>query len=207
MAIWINEPNRQNFHLKALHPHSVDIMRHYGGDVEAVQCFATKAPGRTLWSTAQINMRFKNGAVGHLTGSYDIERGHPMERCEVAGVNGRFVIDDMFREVILYLAGDLEKIVYTNPVFGGMGVSKIRALQPHPHFSEQVSQGVKPENIDGSGRTDWLACRKFSTPLSGRSKQKVLFTYEQNKNRCFVLLAHGHVASTARKCRISKIYI
>ena len=32
------------------------------------------------------------------------ERGHPMERCEVAGTGGRFVLDDMFREVTLYPA-------------------------------------------------------------------------------------------------------
>ena len=43
-----------------------------------------------------------------------------MERCEVAGTDGRFVLDDMFRELTLYPAGNLEKTVYTNPVFGGM---------------------------------------------------------------------------------------
>ena len=95
-------------------------MRYFCGDIEAVQCFATKAPGRNIWSTAQFNMRFANGVVGSLTGSYDIERGHPMERCEVAGTGGRFVIEDMWREVTLYPAGNLEKTVYTNPVFGGM---------------------------------------------------------------------------------------
>ena len=76
------------FQIKALHPHTVDVMRYFCGDVEAVQCFATKAPGRKIWSTATFNMRFKNGVVGTLTGSYDIERGHPMERCEVAGTEG-----------------------------------------------------------------------------------------------------------------------
>ena len=108
------------FQIKALHPHTVDVMRYFCGDVEAVQCFATKAPGRKIWSTAHFNMRFKNGVVGGLTGSYDIERGHPMERCEVAGTGGRFVLEDMWREVTLYPAGNLEKTVYTNPVFGGM---------------------------------------------------------------------------------------
>ena len=62
----------------------------------------TKAPGRKIWSTATFNMRFKNGVVGTLTGSYDIERGSPpMERCEVAGTKGRLVIEDMYREVTL----------------------------------------------------------------------------------------------------------
>ncbi|MFT5369565.1 MAG: putative dehydrogenase, partial [Candidatus Latescibacterota bacterium] len=104
MAMWIMNPAESSpyFHLKALHPHTIDVMRYFCGDVEAVQCFATKAPGRTIWSTAQFNMRFKNGVVGSLTGSYDIERGHPMERCEVAGTGGRFVLEDMWHELTLY---------------------------------------------------------------------------------------------------------
>jgi len=82
MSMWIMNPTESSpyFQLKALHPHTVDVMRYYCGDIEAVQCFALKAPGRKIWSTAQFNMRFVNGVVGSLTGSYDIERGHPMER-------------------------------------------------------------------------------------------------------------------------------
>jgi predicted dehydrogenase len=161
MSIWIKNPAESSpyFHLKALHPHSVDIMRHFCGDVEAVQCFATKAPGRTIWTTAQFNLRFKNGVVGSLTGSYDIERGHPMERCEVAGLKGRFVIDDMFREVTLYPAGNLEKIVYTNPIFGGMRDFEDTFRNRLHTFLEQVSQGASPEEIDGSG-ADGLAAQK-----------------------------------------------
>ncbi|MFH1730736.1 MAG: gfo/Idh/MocA family oxidoreductase, partial [Planctomycetota bacterium] len=129
------------------------------GDVEAVQCFAAKAPGRSIWSTAQFNMKFKNGVVGSLTGSYDIERGHPMERCEVAGLKGRFVLDDMWRELTLYPAGDLEKTVYTNPVFGGYRDFADTFVCRIHTFLEQVSDGAKPEDIDGSG-ADGLAAQK-----------------------------------------------
>jgi predicted dehydrogenase len=162
MSIWIKNPAESSpyFHLKALHPHSVDIMRHFCGDVDAVQCFATKAPGRTIWTTAQINMRFKNGVVGHLTGSYDIERGHPMERCEVAGLNGRFVLEDMFREVTLYPAGNLEKTVYTNPIFGGMGNFEDTFRDRIHEFLDQLTLGVSPEQIDGTGM-DGLAAQKI----------------------------------------------
>ena len=134
-------------------------MRYYCGDIEAVHCFATKAPGRKIWSTAVFNMRFKNGAVGTLTGSYDIERGHPMERCEVAGVNGRFVIDDMYREATLYPAGNPEKSVYTNPIFGGMRDFEDTFRNRIRKFLQQVSEGAKPDEIDGSG-ADGLAVQK-----------------------------------------------
>ena len=84
------------YHLKALNPHSIDMMRYYCGDITRVQLFAMKAPGRDIWSSASFNMQFANGMVGHLTSSYDIERGHPMERCEVGvlhrGVRPRVII-------------------------------------------------------------------------------------------------------------------
>jgi len=148
------------FQLKALHPHTVDIMRYFCGDVEAVQCFAVKAPGRAIWSTAQFNLRFRNGVVGSLTGSYDIGRGHPMERCEVAGTGGRFVIEDIFQQVTLYPADSLEKTVYTNPsMWGGMRDFVDTFRDRIGRFLEQVDSGVAPEDIDGSG-ADGLAAQK-----------------------------------------------
>ena len=154
MALWIGrfeDPETDVYHLKALNPHSIDIMRQFGGEIARVQCFATKAPGRAIWSSASINMQFESGAVGHLTSSYDIGRGHPMERCEVAGTKGRFVIEDMWREATLYPADTLEKRVYTNPVFGGYAgfddtfKARLRA------FVDQVAAGVAPEDVNGSG--------------------------------------------------------
>jgi predicted dehydrogenase len=177
MAIWIKNPAESSpyFHIKALHPHSVDIMRHFCGDVDAVHCFATKAPGRTIWTTAQFNLRFRNGVVGSLTGSYDIERGHPMERCEVAGVLGRFVIDDMYREVTLYPAGNLEKTVYTNPVFGGMR-SFEDTFQNRIHtFLEEVTTGIPPDKIDGTG-VDGLAAQKIlQAAIESLETEKIVY--------------------------------
>ncbi len=161
MGMWIKNPTESApfFQIKALHPHTVDVMRYFCGDVEAVQCFVTKAPGRAIWSTAQFNLKFKNGVVGSLTGSYDIERGHPMERCEVAGTGARFVLEDMWREVTLYPAGNLEKTVYTNPVFGGMRDFEDTFRNRIHTFLEQVTAGVAPDRIDGSG-AEGLAAQK-----------------------------------------------
>ncbi len=161
MSMWIKNPRESSpwFQIKALHPHTVDVMRHFCGDIEAVHCFAMKAPGRRIWSTAQFNLRFVSGVVGHLTGSYDIERGHPMERCELAGTRGRFVIDDMYREATLYPAGDPVKRVFTNPVFGGMESFTDTFRNRLRAFVDQVNAGVRPDAIDGSG-ADGLAAQK-----------------------------------------------
>lgn len=177
MAMWIKNPAESSpyFQIKALHPHTVDVMRYFGGDIEAVQCFATKAPGRTIWTTAHFSMRFKNGAVGGLTGSYDIERGHPMERCEVAGLKGRLVIDDMWREATLYPAGNLEKTVYSNPVFGGFRDFEDTFKDRIHVFLEQVSAGVAPGEIDGSGADGLAAQKVLAAAIESLDNEKIAY--------------------------------
>ena len=176
MAMWIKNPTESSpyFQIKALHPHTVDIMRYFCGDVESVQCFATKAPGRKIWSTAHFSMKFRNGVVGGLTGSYDIERGHPMERCEVAGTGGRFVIDDMFREVTLYPAGSPEKTVCTNPLFGGMRDFTDTFRNRINAFIEQVGAGTPPEHIDGSGASGLAAQKVLAAAIESLEKGAVV---------------------------------
>ena len=104
-------------------------------------------------------MQFKNGAVGTLSGSYDIERGHPMERCEVAGTKGRFVLEDMWRQVTLFPAGDFVKLQFTNPVFGGHRDFDDTFRNRIHRFLEQVTEGAAPDEIDASG-ADGLAAQK-----------------------------------------------
>ncbi len=177
MSMWIMNPRESSpwFHLKALHPHTIDVMRYFCGDIEAVHCFATKAPGRKIWSTAVFNMRFKSGAVGTLTGSYDIERGHPMERCEVAGVNGRFVIDDMYREATLYPAGNPEKIVYTNPLFGGYRDFNDTFRNRIHTFLEQITAGFAPDQIDGSAAEALAAQKVIAAAIESVQEEKVVY--------------------------------
>lgn len=163
MAMWIKNPAESSpwFQIKALHPHTIDVMRYFCGDISQVQCFATKAPGRSIWSTAHFNMKFANGVVGGLTGSYDIERGHPMERCEVAGTGGRFVLDDMFDELTLYPAGSMERKVIKNTVFGMMTEKTFPDTFRNRinRFIEQVAAQCSPDEIDGSG-ADGLAAQR-----------------------------------------------
>ncbi len=177
MSMWIQNPRESSpwFQIKALHPHTVDIMRYYCGDIEAVQCFALKAPGRSIYSTAQFNMRFKNGCLGHLTGSYDIERGHPMERCEVAGLKGRFVVEDMYCGATLYPAGDMEKRVYSNPVFGGMRDFEDTFRNRLASFVDQLEREVDPEAIDGSGEDGLRAQKVLAAAIESVQREEVVY--------------------------------
>ncbi len=180
MSMWIMNPAESSpyFHIKSLHPHTIDVMRYFCGDVEAVQCFATKAPGRAIWSTAQFNFRFKNGMVGHLTGSYDIERGHPMERCEVAGTGGRFVLEDMWRELTLYPAGNLQKTVYSDPAFGGFHNFENTFRERIHSFLQQISDGAAPDQIDGSGADGLAAQKVLAAAIESLENEKIVYLKE-----------------------------
>lgn len=178
MALWIGRPEDMEspyYHIKALNPHSVDMIRHFCGNVARVQCFATKAPGRSMWSTASFNLQLKNGMVGHLTSSYDIARGHPMERCEVAGVKGRFVLEDMWREATLYPASEPVKSVYTNPVFGGYRDFSDTFRERIHCFLKQVAEGAAPEDIDGSGADGLAAQTVIAAGIESLNTGQVVF--------------------------------
>ena len=185
MALWIGKPQdfeSPYYHLKALNPHSCEIIRYFMGDVDAVQCFAMKSPGRTIWSTASVNMKFKCGAVGHLTSSYDIARGHPMERCEVAGLKGRLVFEDMWREATLYPAGNPEKRVYTNPVFGGYSNFDDTFRERIRCFVRQVNSGTRPEDIDGSGLQGLKAQMIIHAAIESLNTGRVIYLDEMYKD-------------------------
>ncbi|NHN33707.1 Gfo/Idh/MocA family protein [Paenibacillus agricola] len=139
------------FHMRALHPHSIDVMRYFFGDVKRVQAFMNKAPGRKTWSTASINLEFANGAVGHLTGSYDMSMLHPIEWCEAAGTEGRFVIENVYESITYYPHKSSETTVMRNSIMRGMQGFNDTFRNRIERFIEQIKQNASPSEIEGSG--------------------------------------------------------
>ena len=151
MTMWINNPNESSewFHLRALHPHSLDVMRYFCGDVQSVQAFLMKGKGRAIWSNAQVNLHFANDVVGHLTGSYDAGGAFGLERCEVVGSEGRFVLEEACEVLTFYDRRSAQKESY-HYLGGMMGFGETFASRIH-RWLEQLTAGVKPEDVDGSG--------------------------------------------------------
>ena len=159
MALWINNPNEPTpwQHIRALHPHSIDVMRYFGGDIKRVQCFMTKAPGRTIsWSTLSLNVQFASGAVGHLTGSIDASWHHAIERCEVGGSKGRAIIENVFQRLEFLPRESAEKMVIENGIMGGMSHFDDTFGNRINKFVEQVRAGGP---LDASG-DDGLAAQE-----------------------------------------------
>jgi len=151
MTMWINNPNESSpwFHIRALHPHSIDVMRYFGGDVDKVQAFFKKGKGRTIWSNVQVNMLFKNGIVGHLTGSYDAGGSYGLERLEVVGSDARFVLLDACEHLTFYPRFSRQTETY-DYVGGMMSFSETFASRIGVWIDQNLAQ-VKPEEVDASG--------------------------------------------------------
>ena len=154
MALWIANRNDSApyFHLRALHPHSIDVMRYFCGDIVRVQAFFKKASHRQIWSNASINMDFANGMVGHLTGSYDMTTRHPFERCEVAGTKARFVLENVYERLTLYPHDSDETTVISNSIMGGTASFQDTFKNRIHRFLEQVDAKVPLDEIEGSGK-------------------------------------------------------
>ena len=99
LTMWIDNPVESSpwFHLRALHPHSFNILNYFMGPVKKVHCFLNKGEGRKIWTNAQINLLFANGVIGHLRGSYDGDfpsGSFGIENLEIVGSKGRIVIEN-----------------------------------------------------------------------------------------------------------------
>ena len=121
MTMWINNPNESSphFHMRALHPHSFDVMRYFAGsEVKKVQAFFKKGKDRKIWSNVQVNLLYENGIIGHLTGSYDAGGSYGLETLEVVGSDARFVLLDACEHLTFYprFSNDTEQYDY----LGGM---------------------------------------------------------------------------------------
>ena len=158
MTMWINNPNESSpwFHIRALHPHSLDVMHYFGGDVEKVQAFFKRGPRkdgpdgrRVCWSNVQANLLFKNDIVGHLTGSYDAGGSYGLETLEVVGSDARLVLLDACEHLTFYPRHSRQTETYdyigAMMSFGETFGSRIG------RWVEQNIAQVKPEEVDASG--------------------------------------------------------
>ncbi|TDQ40765.1 Gfo/Idh/MocA family protein [Aureibacillus halotolerans] len=152
MRMWINNPVESSpwFHLRALHPHSFDVIRYFAGDVKKVAAFMMKGEGRSIWSNTQVLLEFENGMIGNLVGSYDAGGSYGLERCEVVGSKGRFVLDDACEQLTFTPRHAIE--TETHNYLGGMRSFNETFNSRISAWIEQLHEGIPYDQIDGSGK-------------------------------------------------------
>jgi predicted dehydrogenase len=139
--------------MRALHPHSFDVMRYFCGEVSKVQAFFKKGKGRQIWSNVQVNLLYENGIIGHLTGSYDANFGaagtYGLETLEVVGSDGRFILKDACEHLTYYPRFSKDIETYEN--LGGMKHFSETFGSRIGKWIEQNLADVAPEEVDASG--------------------------------------------------------
>ena len=168
MTLWINNPNESSphFHMRALHPHSLDIMRYFGGDIRSVQAFFKKGKGRKIWSNVQVNLLFKNGIIGHLTGSYDAGGSYGLETCEVVGSEGRVVIREACESLEFYprfgrqveTYGNLGNMAHFNESFQSRidaWVNDLRKKTPPQRVNAKAEDALKVQLVIEAAIKSW----------------------------------------------------
>ena len=155
LTMWIDNPVESSpwFHLRALHPHSLNILNYFVGPVKKVHCFLNKGEGRKIWTNAQINLLFANGVIGHLRGSYDGDfpsGSFGIENLEIVGSKGRIVIENACESLCYFPRGS--KSMEKFDCYGGMNHfqetfrSRIEAW-----VQDNINQ-VLPAQVNGSGK-------------------------------------------------------
>ncbi len=156
MTMWINNKKESSphFHMRALHPHSLDVMRYFAqSEVSKVHAFFKKGKGRKIWSNVQVNLLYENGIIGHLRGSYDGNFGaagtYGLENLEVVGSDGRFILRDACEELTFYPRFDTQLERHEN--LGGMNHFSQTFKSRISRWIDQNVAQVAPDQIDASG--------------------------------------------------------
>lgn len=151
MTMWINNPNESSpwFHIRALHPHSLDVMSYFAGEVDRVQAFFKKGKGRKIWSNVQANLLYKNGVIGHLTGSYDAGGSYGLETLELVGSEGRVIINEACEKLSFYPRFSSEVECFDH--LGGMGGFGDTFPERIGAWVDDLRKGVSPAKVDGKG--------------------------------------------------------
>ena len=174
MRMWINNPNETSpwFHLRALHPHSIDVMRYFCGDVRSVHAFLGKGKGRKIWSNAQIGMLFAGGVVGNLTGSYDAGGSFGLEVCDVAGSEGRFLLEDACEHLTFFprRSREVERYDY----LGGMMAFNETFESRIGCWIDQLLAKTPPDEIEASGAAALKAQRIIEAAIESFQTSSVV---------------------------------
>ena len=152
MRMWINNPVETSpwFHMRALHPHSFDVIRYFAGDVKKVAAFLMKGEGRAIWSNAQVLLYFENGMIGHLVGSYDAGASYGLEQCEVVGSKGRFVLEDACEHLTYYPRDSISTETYS--YLGGMRSFNETFNSRISDWIDQLDAGAKYDEVPAGTR-------------------------------------------------------
>lgn len=128
--------------------HLLDLARWYGGEVTQVTCelsgLAESGQGRAYHDAALL-LRFANGGVGSVVGSWRGSRLHPIEYAELQGAHGRARIDNVVSRFTFEPNNDPLASIWEPRPFG----DATRLLQFYPTTVEEHLAALLPALAEG----------------------------------------------------------
>lgn len=182
MFMWINNPKETSphFHMRALHPHSFDIMRYFGGEVKKVHAFFKRGKNpdgktRHCWSNVHVNLLFESGVIGHLMGSYD--GGGPatpwgLEQCQIIGQDARIVIEEACEVLRFEPRTKIEAESYKHP--GGMKSFNDTFESRIGAWVDDLRKGTAPNGINGKAEDALKSQLIIEASIESWEKDKVI---------------------------------
>jgi predicted dehydrogenase len=111
--------------------HGFDMLEHLCGPIASIQAAMTDITG-IGFSTMALSLKFANGAVGSLVGSYDSSYAYPdTHRVEVNGTDGRAVIDDTVKRYTFHRVGEETGEIWEAGYFNDRAREFHRAFDDH----------------------------------------------------------------------------
>jgi myo-inositol 2-dehydrogenase / D-chiro-inositol 1-dehydrogenase len=148
--------------------HGFDQLEYLCGPIHSVMAEMTDLTGGG-YRTVILALRFANGAVGSLIGSYDSSYAYPdTHRVEINGAEGRLVIEDTVRRFALQNRGDETAQVWQSGYFNDFDREFHRTFDLYlDAMLEAFKRGEKPPVPAVAGRRAlqlaWAAVESFES--------------------------------------------
>lgn len=98
--------------------HGIDLLMHHVGEIESVAAEMTDKTGKDGYGTVALVLRFANGAVGTILGSYDSSYAYPgANTLEINGTKGRVWAEDTVKSLVFSRVDDAMARVWKSTYF------------------------------------------------------------------------------------------
>jgi predicted dehydrogenase len=133
--------------------HGFDMLEYLCGPIESVMAEMTDKTGRGF-TTMVLSLKFVNGAVGSLLGSYDTSYSYPNTHyLEVNGIDGHIVVQDTVRRFTYQATGSEDRHVWEAGYFDDVNREFKRTFDKHlEELLKAFREGLEPPVHASAGR-------------------------------------------------------
>lgn len=124
--------------------HHIDLMRHFCGEIREVSATVPHDQDPALVRECVLSLRFAGGAVGAIVAGYRDGQSRTWERATFEGTQGRIVVDDVTRRVLVSGTDPDRFQTYQSDPFGSGG-SFYETIAAHIRsFLDCLAAGTPP---------------------------------------------------------------